>query len=113
MARDFLSSIHARDVERVPHLEAALKDLSKMMEDVDSDDAETDDSKTKKKQKGRGMIKLMKPLRLALTAKKVSKEVSRSAIWLFTHACYFSPSVWSHGCRNDLDPWPRFHPAQT
>jgi hypothetical protein len=59
---DFLSSLHGRDVERLPYLEAALKDLSGLIET---------DKKTQGKKTGRGMAALMKPLRLALSAKKV------------------------------------------
>ena len=65
-AHDFLSALHGRDVERLPYLEAALKDLSAL---VDGDKVAQGGSK----KQSRGMAALMKPLRLALTAKKVRR----------------------------------------
>lgn len=58
--------MHGRDVERLPYLEAALKDLSAL---VDGDKVAKGGSKKQR----RGMAALMRPLRLALTAKKVRR----------------------------------------
>jgi predicted Ser/Thr protein kinase len=62
-AHDFISEMHGRDIERLPRLEAALKDLAAIV---------IRDQKVKEGSKrGKGNFALLKPLRLALTAKKV------------------------------------------
>jgi hypothetical protein len=63
----FLSELHPRDVDRLPYLEAALKDLSTLIEE------DRVVKEGEKRKKNRGKFALMKPLRLALSGKKVSK----------------------------------------
>lgn len=57
--------MHGRDIERLSYLEAALKDLTAIVQKTIKDPK----MGTKK---AKGSAVLMKPLRLALTAKKVS-----------------------------------------
>jgi hypothetical protein len=65
--------MHGRDVERLPQLEAALKDLAEIV---------IQDHKLKEgKKEGGGGVALMKPLRLALTAKKVCSRYAFEIIF--------------------------------
>lgn len=73
-AHDFIAGMHGRDIERLPYLEAALKDLTALVQRTIKDPKDG----TKK---AKGSAVLMKPLRLALTAKKVSVKTILEIIW--------------------------------